>query len=423
MVMQKRDPEAAYAPLSVTQNAGDTHERPHKRSNSPVKPPTGPSLLTTLYVNFKVRQTPRTTFAAIILSIVFLFTVAYWWMPMVGGPQSGSVSSSPPPPLKKAVHETLDCLQNVSPAVPAIDRYYRTQKCYNEWRLKEARKLWQDVAEAPLEDLKHWNLPQTDWQAFDLMPETYSCDARHMERIGPKFPTDGGKWICKDRVPKPLAGDCTIFSIGSANDFSFEEAIHTMAPHCKIHTFDCTGDFHNNVTTYHNWCIGEKDETKTEFTNDYQKVGKASEFRKWDTIVETLNISKVNLLKMDIEFFEWQVIPILEETTKPHTLPDQILLEVHMDHRTAPLVRNTTLFKVGPEVARNSAKATVELMRVLDRLGYRVARQERNWYGTCCAELVLIRDFGIGVGGKGGPSGVTVTEEIHGSGAGYPGIS
>lgn len=49
---------------------------------------------------------------------------------------------------------------------------------------------------------------------------------------------DGGKWICD---PHRIAHqkDCLVYSVGSNNDFSFEEAVlRDIGPHCEIHTFD-----------------------------------------------------------------------------------------------------------------------------------------------------------------------------------------
>ena len=49
---------------------------------------------------------------------------------------------------------------------------------------------------------------------------------------------DGGKTICLD-LPPPRR-DCTVLSIGSNGDFSFEDAVHGIAPQCRVHTYDGT---------------------------------------------------------------------------------------------------------------------------------------------------------------------------------------
>mmetsp|Transcript_6050 Transcript_6050/g.12253 ORF Transcript_6050/g.12253 Transcript_6050/m.12253 type:complete len:169 (+) Transcript_6050:638-1144(+) len=69
----------------------------------------------------------------------------------------------------------------------------------------------------------------------DNWEPTWHC--AFMQRLGNKG--DGGKWVCD---PYKLAGsaDCVVLSIGSNNQFDFEEAILAVNPRCEIHTFDHT---------------------------------------------------------------------------------------------------------------------------------------------------------------------------------------
>lgn len=52
---------------------------------------------------------------------------------------------------------------------------------------------------------------------------------------------DAGKWVCDLTLPSKPRG-CTVFSIGSNGDVSFEKAVHAEHPGCAIHTFDHTLD-------------------------------------------------------------------------------------------------------------------------------------------------------------------------------------
>jgi hypothetical protein len=72
----------------------------------------------------------------------------------------------------------------------------------------------------------------TDYFTDNWEPTT-TCN--FAERIGNQG--DGGKWVCN---PQGLKARCNVISIGSDNDFSFEEALHTLNPACDIHTFDHT---------------------------------------------------------------------------------------------------------------------------------------------------------------------------------------
>jgi len=57
---------------------------------------------------------------------------------------------------------------------------------------------------------------------------------QHERRIGKLG--DGGKWIC-DPHRISHQKDCLVYSVGSNNDFSFEEAVlDKIGHHCEIHT-------------------------------------------------------------------------------------------------------------------------------------------------------------------------------------------
>jgi hypothetical protein len=62
-------------------------------------------------------------------------------------------------------------------------------------------------------------------------PEFVCLHERRIGKLG-----DGGKWICDPhRITKQ--DNCLVYSIGSNNDFSFEQAIlDHIGPHCEIHT-------------------------------------------------------------------------------------------------------------------------------------------------------------------------------------------
>ena len=114
---------------------------------------------------------------------------------------------------------------------------------------------------------------------------------------------DGAKKTCG------LTGEnnCVIFSIGSFNEWAFEEAIFN-GTNCTIHTFDCT--LGTGGTSYlaqtggvqvpralssrvfgHNFCLGAKDE----------KIG-GNEFRTWESLLQIAKVTQSpTYVKMDIE--------------------------------------------------------------------------------------------------------------------------
>ena len=59
------------------------------------------------------------------------------------------------------------------------------------------------------------------------------------ERVGPAG--EGGKWLCDPNRLRARGADCLIYSVGSFDDFSFEEAItRDVSSAREIHAFDHT---------------------------------------------------------------------------------------------------------------------------------------------------------------------------------------
>ncbi len=107
-------------------------------------------------------------------------------------------------------------------------------------------------------------------------------------------------------LTRMLGSNCMIVSLGSKNQWSFEEAIHEKLPNCMIHTFDCTVDDSakppdaiSKQTVLHRICIGAKDEIKSN----------KKEFMSWGSVMRLIGATEPPLyLKMDIEGHEFQVL-------------------------------------------------------------------------------------------------------------------
>lgn len=74
------------------------------------------------------------------------------------------------------------------------------------------------------------------WIERNMLPN-FNCP--HRERVGSKV-HEGSKFVCNvDRLVRDDKPDCLIYSIGSAGDFKFEDAIATIHHQkCEIHVFD-----------------------------------------------------------------------------------------------------------------------------------------------------------------------------------------
>jgi hypothetical protein len=108
--------------------------------------------------------------------------------------------------------------------------------------LQEGRIMSEKAGDYYYPNHRYWNN-----YFFVTHEPTFTCGFER--KIGSR--ADGGKWICDPhRIPKE---GCLIYSIGSNNQFDFEEAMHEKL-RCETHTFDPTVDGKNalqHVTTFH----------------------------------------------------------------------------------------------------------------------------------------------------------------------------
>eukprot|EP01041_Mallomonas_annulata_P010627 gene10627-22184_t len=172
-----------------------------------------------------------------------------------------------------------------------------------EWRLKweihcnESREDLQNgrkvsdnfYKKTAIHDVNYWN---NFWQA-NYEP-TWSCGLER--RLGQR--SDGGKWICDPhRIDK---NDCLVYSIGSNNQFDFEEAIHEHIPTCEIHTFDPYNEGISKppYVTYHRIGI---------YGNRTMHKGMRLETFHYFTKKLNHTMRTIDILKMDIEGAEYHI--------------------------------------------------------------------------------------------------------------------
>ncbi|XP_024539853.1 uncharacterized protein LOC112349514 isoform X1 [Selaginella moellendorffii] len=238
--------------------------------------------------------------------------------------------------------------------------------CWNALRRDQYLRVLDELYESPDSVLARFK-PDDNWQIFDLITPTYRCDANSLRRVG--VPGDGGKWVCGPiRV---LGPKCVIFSLGSNNQFDFEEAIdaHTGGE-CEIHTFDCTGVWSNPHTKFHPWCFGGEDKT--------DENGRI--FKRLSTAAREIGVTSISLLKMDIELAEFDVFEGLKFEDEGF-LPDQILFELH-----------TFGYPATSKHKDDWPRTVMDLVRDIDAMGYSFAFEERNLGWIKCCEYVIVRD-------------------------------
>lgn len=141
---------------------------------------------------------------------------------------------------------------------------------------------------------------------------TFTC--QHEVRLGGSG--DGPKWVCDPHRIDP--NNCLVYSIGSSNDFMFEEAVlKDISPTCEIHTFDHTvGDHPSNKpknVNFHPWGLAKE-------TGKYP-------MKSMESISKELQHENrtVDIFKIDCESCEWATTQGWFSTL-PHR---QIQVELH----------------------------------------------------------------------------------------------
>jgi len=184
--------------------------------------------------------------------------------------------------------------------------------------------------------------------------------------------------------------DCVIYAIGSNNVWEFEEDL-LLRTNCEIHTFDCTGrrDRYDKVPDhenhhFHHICLGAQNVAgiggdvpqcnyKKKLCGDTWTLAK---------IQQHLGHGKVDLLKLDIEGWEW---PIFDTPHTDASMPMEVLIEVHYGgpgRGTKGVIHNN---------GTSSAKDLVRFQSRLLGLGYVVVHRDDNSFCKHCTELTLLR--------------------------------
>eukprot|EP00047_Mylnosiga_fluctuans_P004760 m.236470 g.236470 ORF g.236470 m.236470 type:complete len:348 (-) comp12976_c0_seq1:132-1175(-) len=158
------------------------------------------------------------------------------------------------------------------------------------------------------------------YPCFGTFEKTPSCTVQH----------DGGKWLCglQEMAAAFKSGErttpCVVYSFGSNNDFAFENHVHSLVPECEIHTFDPTSrpppasDPAAKFVKWHgDFGLGGRDEAKSAAGFPVKSLG---------TIMTDLQHTSVDIVKIDVEGFEWQLI---RDTDWPRLRFGQFLMEFH----------------------------------------------------------------------------------------------
>jgi hypothetical protein len=209
------------------------------------------------------------------------------------------------------------------------------------------------------------------WNRFNAMGPIIQCPTGVLESFGQG---DGEKRICGSI----MNDDCVVISVGSNNQWDFEEALIAKYPQCRVHTLDCFAIWAKvpphlqNQVTLHPICLGLRDETLAE-----------RQFMTWLSFADHIGLTKApSALKMDIEGYEWTTIPAIIKSSK--FVPESFSFELH--YKTNVMYKDlvwATRLRTDPEIGL--------FMELLYNLGYVLVDRHDNVFCGHCSEIVVAK--------------------------------
>eukprot|EP00760_Papus_ankaliazontas_P035453 PhM_4_TR7802/c0_g1_i6/m.69697 len=146
-------------------------------------------------------------------------------------------------------------------------------------------------------------------------------------------PGDGAWTACFDDLEPRFHHGCTVYSIGSAGDFSFDDAIANLG--CEVHTFDPTMGWAPTKVqrgpNRYQYGIGIAG-TSSDSASGY-KMGAWAGQQRWKVrslpdLMHWLHHGSVDVLKMDVEGNEWPVLESIAQNAQTVDI-QQLLFEIH----------------------------------------------------------------------------------------------
>ena len=201
---------------------------------------------------------------------------------------------------------------------------------------------------------------------FEALGGVVQCPERLLQVLGRG---DDEKRVCADL---DHAHPCVVVSIGSNNQWGFEEAVTSRFPHCRVETFDCTvaatvpASLRSRVR-FHPWCIGVSDGPRE---------------LSWSSVVRRLGLTGAPAaLKADVEGFEWDVFDAIARSGAA-LLPFSISVEVHLW---------TEIREVRWQGRWRRPEETAAWMETLRSVGYALVDRHDNPLCGYCSEITLAR--------------------------------
>ncbi|KAK4006825.1 hypothetical protein OUZ56_011983 [Daphnia magna] len=193
-------------------------------------------------------------------------------------------------------------------------RHYMTPACYSvtnkEAESMSAKEIYQYL---------HWTNSTSCLLAVDF---GYGV----VTEVGIAAP-DGHKAVCLDKLIAPVYNNCLVYSFGINYQWDFDDAMAEYG--CQVYSFDPSmgvGDYDRNQHI-HFYNIGLAGKDGLDSVTKWNMKTASSIYRMLGHRHGTTAL--IDVLKMDIEFFEWEVIPQMLQSGFLADKVKQLAIEIH----------------------------------------------------------------------------------------------
>ncbi|KAK4010375.1 hypothetical protein OUZ56_019521 [Daphnia magna] len=203
---------------------------------------------------------------------------------------------------------------------------------------------------------------------------------------------DGHKAVCLDQPISPVFNNCLVYSFGINNQWSFDEAMSQFG--CQVYSFDPSMNVgnHDRSQRIHFYKIGLDGENRMHPTTGWKMKTASSIYQMLTSRHGATTL--IDVLKMDIEFSEWDAIPQMLQSGFLADKVKQLAVEIHFKpddpletfrHRIQILRRlEATNHDQAGGYVRFSSRPNPWLNRPLRVFGYRKGYigLELAWYNS-----------------------------------------
>lgn len=185
---------------------------------------------------------------------------------------------------------------------------------------------------------------------------------------------DGQKSVCIDPKVAPQPRKCLVYSFGISNEWSFDEEMEEYG--CEVFAFDPSMKIgrhdHSPGIHFYNWGLSDGDKVQMGPTGtEWQMYSLSSVY---DILSDRHGPKVIDYIKMDIEGYEWEVLPNIIATGMLSKIR-QLAFEIHL-----------------PNYAVEEFRKLVRIIRSLESMGMvRFDSKYNPWYLANFTHLQLWR--------------------------------